>query len=185
MWRGGVGCPPIELRVNRAGSNKLRGVGACSATPNDRRALLALGESGTLAPLLTTAASARRRPSHAGADNAAHKVVAKTAEFRGRLPPHLMWEIQRVGGTGSPNASHRWYAAYSGMLLIVSEMRGRAAGTTTKSCGLGRPAKSHWKAGGAHNLITEYTETTANTGLTSTAWARGVQNGGVGFWGRF
>ena len=40
-------------------------------------------ESGTVVPLLTGAASAPQRPSHAGAGNAPHKVIPRTVKFGG------------------------------------------------------------------------------------------------------
>ena len=36
-----------------------------------------------------------RRPSHAGAGNAPHKIFSKTAEFRGCSLPHPMWHMRR------------------------------------------------------------------------------------------
>ena len=42
---------------------------------------LLVGESGTVGPMLTSAASAPRRPSHAGVGNTPHSVLPNTAEF--------------------------------------------------------------------------------------------------------
>ena len=61
-----------------------------------------LGTSGMGAPLLTSAAAAPGRTSHAGAGNASHKVFPKTAEFRGCSPPPPMWGRQGGWGRGPP-----------------------------------------------------------------------------------
>ena len=68
-----------------------------SRVPNHWGRNILLGESGTVVPLLTSAASAPWRPSHAGAGNASHNVVPNTAEFGG-CPPHRMWEMPRRAG---------------------------------------------------------------------------------------
>ena len=49
-------------------------------------------ESGTVVPLLTSAASAPRRPSLAGAGNASHSAIPKTVTFGGCSPPP-MWAM--------------------------------------------------------------------------------------------
>ena len=56
----GVGCVPIGLGVKGAGSKNCERYAACWAPPNHRGRLLCLGESGTVVPLLASAASAPR-----------------------------------------------------------------------------------------------------------------------------
>ena len=55
--------------------------------------VLSLHGSGTVVPLLTSAAAAPWCPSHTGAGDASHKVLPVTVNCGGCSPPHLMWEI--------------------------------------------------------------------------------------------
>ena len=60
-----VGCPPVGLGVKREGSEKLQEVGSQLGYLTAGGNLFLLCESGTVVLLLTTAASAAWRPSHA------------------------------------------------------------------------------------------------------------------------
>ena len=72
-----------------------RGRGGIKAwlAPTARGNCFLRGETGAVVPLLTSAASAPRRPSHAGAGNAAHKVSSKTVKLGGCSPPPMMWKM--------------------------------------------------------------------------------------------
>ena len=62
-----VGCLPSGLGVKREDLEKLREVGSQMGYLTTGENFFLLRESGTLVPLLTNAASAPCRPSHAGA----------------------------------------------------------------------------------------------------------------------
>ena len=78
--------------------------------------------------------SAHRRcfcPSRGSADNASREIFPKAVTFGGCSPPHLMWKCMEPGGSGSPNATHRWCTAFSGILPF----RGQSGWLGNMVCG--------------------------------------------------
>ena len=81
--------PPARISILKVctpkGAACLPGEPPCPQTlPNSRpNSKCFPAESESVVPLLTSAASAPWRPSHAGAGNASHNAFAKTAEFGG------------------------------------------------------------------------------------------------------
>ena len=117
VWRGEVGRPPIGLGAKGVGSKTCEKWAARLANSSSRGKLLLLVTMGGLSLRFTSAASAPRRPSHAGAGDASHSVIPKTVKFGGCSRPHLMWELpNRAAGF---RITHRWCAACSGILLVV------------------------------------------------------------------
>ena len=117
------GCTPW---FGFSGGNWLHGV------PTGGREMVI--ESGTVAPLLTSAASAPGPPSHAGAGNASHSVVPENVKsgacsplplmrgmYQGDAPGALVWRLVAV-------CSSWWLVAVGGWQLAVGGGRWRLAG---------------------------------------------------------
>ena len=83
-WGGRVGCPPTGFGGEGGGLKN------CETWGPQRGKSCSLRERETVVPLLTRAASAPWRPSHAGAGMG-------LAEFGGCSPPHLMREHRAQG----------------------------------------------------------------------------------------
>ena len=102
-----------------SGGNCLHGV------PTGGRETYVWIESGTVAPLLRSAASAPGPPSHAGAGNTSHSVIPKNMKFgahsplplmrgmyQGDAPGALVWRLVAVG-------SSRWLVVVGDWQLAV------------------------------------------------------------------
>ena len=92
-WSGGAGGLPQRPRDYARGDCRVYalvcGFGGVSHATGEL--CLHWGRVGRLSFCFASAASAPRRPSHAGAGDASRKVLTKTVMFGGCSPPHLMW----------------------------------------------------------------------------------------------
>ena len=143
----GVGCTPVGLWVRKGGSKKAaRGrqpIGLPNPTAEGN--LFLLRESGTVVPLLTSAASAPWCPSHAGAGDAPHKVFPKTVQSGGCSPP-AMWEMQhRARGLRItecyPSAVHSMFRHFAS----------RFWGSLPVQCAVGNSSTRGVRMGGSDN----------------------------------